>query len=620
MIRERKPFTYSRGTGSEIESRYRLQGNTVLFDIAAYDQKEDIIIDPVRVWATFYGGNDSDLGWSLCTDNSGNLYVTGRTSSSNFPVQSWSGAYDQTTSGGGNRDAFILKFNSSGERIWAVYYGGNDHDVAWGICADPSGNIYIAGRTASEDFPTQTLEGAYNQTTYGGGHRDAFILKFNSSGERQWATYYGGDAEDVGWSLSPDRSGNVYVVGRTASEDFPTQILQGAYNQTTYGGGEFDAFILKFDSSGIRQWATYYGGTGTEERSSIFTDSSATIYITGQTSSNDFPVQIREGAYNQINYGGGDFDPFILKCDTNGTRQWATYYGGNGDDQGWGICTDHSANLYVTGTTGSVDFPTQILEEAFNQLYFGGGESDAFILKFDSNAARQWATYCGGSETDLAHGLCTDQSGNLYIIGRTESIDFPTGASTGDFYQETLLGNNDVFIMQFDISGVPQWSTYYGGGGSDWGESIVMDDARNLYATGATWSGSFPTHELSGAYNQDTHAGGFNDVFLLKFDVGPLVATNDIRGTRSDNNILDLSVYPNPASDFLTIRYRLVRKSELLTRITDINGVKVYGRYAQSPADIQEHRIDVSQLPAGTYLLHLGSEGQSVTRKIAIVR
>ncbi len=124
-IREGKPYTYSGTTGSEIESRYRVKNNTVLFDIAEYDESEDIIIDPLRQWATYYGGSRNDIGTSICTDNSGNLYVTGRTKSSDFPTQTLTGAYNQTTYGGGTWDVFILKFNSSGARIWATYYGGS---------------------------------------------------------------------------------------------------------------------------------------------------------------------------------------------------------------------------------------------------------------------------------------------------------------------------------------------------------------------------------------------------------------------------------------------------------------------------------------------------------------
>jgi len=207
-----------------------------VFDIAEYEKSEDIIIDPIRVWATYYGGSGSEGGGEgdICTDSSGNLYVTGRTASTDFPTQNLTGAYNQTTYGGDDFDAFIVKFNNSGARIWATYYGGNSWDGGTAICTDNSGNIYITGRTDSYDFPIQTLTGAYNQPSHG-GERDAFILKFNSSGERIWATYYGGSDEDIGWCICTDNSANLYVTGNTQSSNFPTQSLEGAYNQTTLG-------------------------------------------------------------------------------------------------------------------------------------------------------------------------------------------------------------------------------------------------------------------------------------------------------------------------------------------------------------------------------------------------
>ena len=249
-IREEKPYTYSSNTGSEIESRYQLKDNMVQFDIAEYDKSGEIIIDPVRLWSTYYGGSNSDRGNDICTDNSGNLYVTGRTVSTDFPTHTLSGAYNQAAYGGGYDDVFILKFNNSGARIWATYYGGSGGDAGHSICTDNSGNLYVTGRTYSTDFPTQALTGAYNQTTSGGSW-DAFILKFNSNGARLWATYYGGSDWDEGYSICKDNSGNLYVTGEAAGSDFPTQILTGAYNQSASGGGQ-DIFIIKFDNTDAR--------------------------------------------------------------------------------------------------------------------------------------------------------------------------------------------------------------------------------------------------------------------------------------------------------------------------------------------------------------------------------
>jgi PKD repeat protein len=513
-IREEKPYTYSRTTGSVIESRYRVKNNTVLLDIAEYDESEDIIIDPARQWATYYGGGGEERGYGICTDNSGNLYVTGRTASSDFPTETLTGAYNQTTYGGGAYDLFILKFNSSGVRVWATYYGGSGSEYGMGICRDTLDNFYVTGQTQSTDFPVQALTGAYNQTAHGGDW-DAIIIKFNSSGARQWATYYGSSGYEVGGPSCTDISGNLYITGPTTSSDFPTQALSGAYNQATYGGGARDAFILKFNSSGARIWATYYGGSGDDRGWGICTDISAKLYVTGMSNSSNFPTQTLTGAYNQTTHVGG-FDAFILKFNSSGVRQWATYYGGSGDDRGWNICTDNSANLYVTGPTASSDFPTQTLSGAYNQTTHGGGW-DVHILKFNNSGVRQWATYYGGSGDDRVRRICTDISGNLNAAGETTSSDFPIQTLTGAYNQTTYGGGSlDAYILKFNNSGARIWATYYGGNGYDEVRGICIDNSDNLYFTGPTASSNFPTLTLTGAYNQSA-SGGDYDAFILKF-------------------------------------------------------------------------------------------------------
>ena len=510
-IREEKPYTYSRNTGREIESGYNVKNNVVQFVIEEYNINEDIIIDPYRLWATYYGGNDGDVGWGIFTDNSGNLFVTGGTSSSNFPTQTLSGAYNQTTYGGIS-DAFILKFNNSGVRIWATYYGGDSIDVGNVICTDNSGALYVTGYTTSINFPTQFLTGAYNQTTLGGS-KDAFILKFNSNGVRLWATYYGGSDADYGNVICTDNSGNVYVTGHT-SGDFPSQPLPGAYNQATSGGGQ-DAFILKFNSSGARLWATYYGGNDNDWGRSICTDNSGALYVTGYTGSTNFPTQFLTGAYNQTTYGGGNRDAFILKFNSSGSRLWATYYGGNDDDWGRSICTDNSGALYVTGYTGSTNFPTQFLTGAYNQTTLGGS-NDAFILKFNSSGSRLWATFYGGNGDDRGYGICTDNSNNLNITGYTESTNFPIDTLAGAYNQATSGGGQDAFILKFNSSGARKWATYYGGNDDDRGNGMSTNNLGPLYITGYTESTNFPIDTLAGAYNQTT-LDGSGDAFILKF-------------------------------------------------------------------------------------------------------
>jgi hypothetical protein len=249
----------------EITAKYTIKDNLLSFEIKNYEGREKLLIDPhALVWGTYYGGSHVDGASSISTDANGNVFVVGWTTSDDFPTYNpGGGAYYQGSCGGCpsyDEDAFIIKFNNSGVRLWATYYGGNDYDLAYSISTDANGNVFVVGYTYSTDFPTLNPGGgAYYDGTcgtdgncnYDGSfyYYDAFILKFTNNGIRLWATYYGGSYRDFATSISTDANGNVFVVGSTLSTDFPTQNPGGGTYYQPNNAGSYDAFISKFSGS-----------------------------------------------------------------------------------------------------------------------------------------------------------------------------------------------------------------------------------------------------------------------------------------------------------------------------------------------------------------------------------
>jgi hypothetical protein len=566
-VTEQRPVSFQ--DGRTIETNFMIDKNTVSFYLENFNNETDLIIDPNLIWGTYYGGSADEWGWSCAVDKSNNVYLSGTTPSSVSIAQ---GGHQNLF--GGNYDAFLVKFNSSGIRQWATYFGGDSLERRAYCISDQNENIYLFGSTKSTNGIAQ---GGHQNILK--GFEDAFLVKFNSSGVRQWATYYGGVEDERGFfdcanSCAIDMNGNIYLTGQTSSS---SDIASGGHENTRSGDGEY-AFLVKFNSNGIRQWATYYGDDLTEGNS-CKVDVNGNIYLVGGTWSTS---GISSNGW-QMNKGGSD-DAFIVKFNSLGVRQWASYFGGKSGDDARDCIIDIYGNIYITGWTKS---NIGIASGGYQNTY--GGNEDAYLAKFHSNGMLLWASYYGGTGPDAAQSFAVDKNNDVYIAGITYSR---SGIASGG-YQNSFVGDScNAFLVKFNSDGIRQWATYYGNNGTTYGLSCQVDGSNKVYLAGITSS----NNNISKGGHQNIYGGNY-DAFLVKFDNS---ANSSISEKNTNSNI---NIYPNPAKDHITIDYGVFSKMSGYTmKITNTLGQTVFS----SPINQQSSFINLSSWTGkGVYYLKI---------------
>ena len=547
-------------------------------------------------------------------------------------------------------------------RVWGTYYGGSGAEEGHSCASDAAGNVYLTGLTESNTGTIIATVGAH-QAAYDNDY-DCFLVKFNTNGLRQWGTYYGGDRHERGWSCACDASGNVYVAGYTISNTFSVFATVGAH-QTVRGLG-YDGFLVKFNTNGIRQWGTYYGGNGWDSGNSCVCDDAGNVYLAGSTSSNSGTV-IATGGVHQTVYGGGSYDGFLAKFNTNGVRLWGTYCGGNGYEEGNECALDGEGNVFLAGTTSSTD-GTAITTTGAHQTVYGGGNWDGFIVKFDANGLRLWGTYYGGSVSEAGYSCAIDGAGNVYLTGSTSSSSGTVIATAGG-HQTLYGGSSDAFLAKFNTNGVRLWGTYYGGSQDDLGYSCTTDANGNIYVAGNTKSNSGTVIATAGAH-QTVHGGGTYDGFLVVFNsngirqwgsyyggsgwetgwsctsdaagnvylagqtssnTGTVIATAGVHQTSNDlswdgyvvkfasslaTTVYEslsfdnssLVIYPNPSKGLFNLETTVER---------EITVVDIFGKVILSAKiEAGSHQLNLSELANGIYFLKTGSNSKLETVKL----
>jgi hypothetical protein len=558
----KKPVVYQTVAGIRrlVESQYVVHGrHDVQFAVAGYDMTRELVIDPVLSYSTYLGGISYDFAAGIAVDSSGNLYVTGNTTSPDFPIVT--GGYDTAYPGQYPNLVFVSKFSPDGKTlIYSTFLGGSSgFSSPAGIRVDANGNVYVVGVTSEPAFP---LVNAFQTscilcpTT-----DDLFVSKLNASGSKLlYSTYLGGTYDESPADIAIDSTGSAYVTGITQSPDFP--VSPGALDPTCGTDGLCNppfqhGVVAKIDTtkSGAASfvYSTFLGGSSEDVPSGIAIDASGSAYIAGYTQSSDFPTTA--GSFQptwSATYGEAGF---ITKINGSGTAiLYSTYLGAPGGSWISGIAVDQQGSAYVTGLTFSTTFP--VTSGAFQTV--ATISYNGFVSKLNpAGTALVYSSYLGGSIESIAafpdvaraqgDAIVVDSSGSAYISGQTNETNFPLAVPVQANYGG---GGSDVFVSKMDPTGSKLlFSTYLGGNDYDGGAAyeyaslvrIALDSQGSVYVAGETYSANFPT--TAGAYKTSLNGPvGTADAFISKISGLPSVPASQV-GTISVTTNLSAATF-----------------------------------------------------------------------------
>ena len=518
-LRQHRPIVYQEMNGErrQVACRYQLHGNQVRFALARYDRSQPIVIDPALTWATYLlptvsglttsevqspavaldsagntylagtvfvaakfnycfvaklspsgaaayvtlfgsasGDGDSDA-LAIAVSSAGNVYVAGATDAPDFDADTTYLNYYA----GESVDGFVIELNNTASAVvFSHYFGGSETDIFNAIALDASDNVYLVGTTNSPDLPVGTTTGTAPAQTALRGPANAFVVEFSAAGSLIYSTYLGGTGVDNGNAIAVDSGGDAFVTGSTMSANFPTA---GSPYQSTLKGTA-NAFVAKIaPNTGTLVYSTYLGGSGADLGNGIAVDSSGAAFITGVTSSSNFPVAPNPGAY-QTAYGGGSSgsNAFVTRLAGSGSSLlYSTYLGGSGADSGNAVAIDSAGNAYVTGSTTSTNFPISDAFQNTNQA--PSGTANAFVAGLNaSGSGLLFSSYLGGNAAasltaglknygDSGTAVALNCSAGLVVAGTTTSTNLPaTGGTSTASYPG---GAPDAFVAQIAAGG-----------------------------------------------------------------------------------------------------------------------------------------------------------------------
>ncbi len=614
------PYSYQEdgGTRTEVASGFALESSPTAgegrfgFRVGPYDPTKPLVLDPaVLVYCGYIGGTgggNGDEAFGVAVDAAGAAYVTGATTSTDFPATV--GAYDTTHNN--NRDVLVAKVRADGTGlVYATYIGGAYNDIGRAVAVDSSGNAYVTGDTTSDSFPTVAgPDLVFNDTP--NSETNAFVLKLNAAGSALvYSGFIEGANNDNGRGIVVDTTGFAFVVGDTFSDTLtaPTfPITAGAYDNSW---GNSEAFVAKVATNGASLvYCTYIGGYGTEYAKGIAIDTSGNAYVTGETNDypNSPPFPVTAGAYDQVFNGpgtGAGTDAFVTKLNSTGTALvYSTFLGGTASDSASGISLDASGNAYVVGQTASSDFPRTSL-----QTWSGGW--DGFVTKLNSTGtALVYSGFIGGSTYDSATSIAVDGSGSAYVAGSTDSTEasFPETGGPDLTYNG---GSSDAFVARVNPAGTALFfCTYLGGSGDEYAYAVAVDGLGAAYVAGTTTSTEATFPETVGP--DLTHNGpGSNDAFVAKIQSSVMqVKTGQYVGNGSTQSITGLGFSPDYV--MVTSAETWGRAAVVTTRSMSSNVSNALDAFAYAPLTNRITSLDADGFSVGHPATH--APNNDVTR------
>ncbi|HNQ68638.1 MAG TPA: hypothetical protein PKN32_09675, partial [Bacteroidales bacterium] len=537
---EEAPYSYTIENEriTEVRSEFSISDlNIISFELDDYPKDQILIIDPTleMIWSTYFDIGGSSTWDNIVFNSVGDFYAACYHSSSSVDVMNAGGFYQST--GGGSTDLAIVKFSNAGVQLWTTYYGGsgNEYIICNTSAVDSKDNFYLGGETSStSDFPLQNAGGYYDGSTT---NTCGFLLKFNNSTSRLWSTYIGASGARVR-GITTDVNDDVYIVGgcsNTAS--LPVQDQGGgSYYQATHAGGE-NGYIFRFDQNTNKLWCTYFGGNCYVNFQDIKIDpTNNNLYCVGELGGWSVPTSYPPltnpggGAYfdNTVN---GKQDLFIARFNSSRALTWSTIYGGQYNDNINGDCgtvdTDSDGNVYICGKTMSDNLPIQdpgsgaYYQSSIGNNGIGDSENDGFILKFNTSAVRQWATYYGGSGSEEIRKLKIDNNNYIWFAGYTTNSTIPLLSAT-DHYNQTYGGStSDAFVGRFSPTGVREWVSCLGGSGNETCRPFNIYEPNSstveLFMVDYTNSLNFPTVDAGGGAYYISSRPTASSSYITKF-------------------------------------------------------------------------------------------------------